>query len=347
MKFIIALIAIISVAAAQLCETCDLPIYSLQNTFDVCGAGGIYNYHVGDFNLIALGYSPAVSGDIRAIGGGDVEGRVLAAGDLFLLNNGYSIGDKIVNFPDNAPYTAKAYSAIVGGTVTWGNGQLNPVNNDSSHVTENGVYYGGIFAPDYLRFSQCTGNPLDLTDIREEIQALATDLATQPATASYSVLNNGQTIALSGAGVGVCNYLLRINASDWNAHKDFLILPSWNIAANVIIDIVCDAADPIVFLNGEFPGLASNILYNFGPGCQDEEIAAQSVTGSILAPWSVLNQADGRIWGNVIVGRVSNFLQINEVPCPPNPDVCDCCNLCSATPKKGSLKSCTNLGKKH
>jgi len=276
----------------------------------------------------------------------------LANGNLNLISNGgYSIGDKIVNFPDNAPYTAKAYSAIVGDSVQWTNGQLNPVNNDSSHVIENGVYFGATSnAPSWLRFDQCTTNTLDLTDVREALQGLSTTIASEPATAAYSVLNNGQTLALSGAGIGVCNYVLRINASDWNSHKDFLLLNTWNIAANVIIDIVCDAADPIVFLNGEFPGLASNILFNLGPSCEGEEISAQSVTGSILAPWSSLNQADGRIWGNVYVGEVSNFLQINEIPCPPNPDVCDCCSLCGSTaPPKvlTPLKSCTNLGKKH
>jgi len=338
MRSFIVLIAVIAIAFGQApCDTCDNLLNELSTSVDICGVGGIFNYHANDFNLVALGYtggSGTVFGDVVAVGGGDVEGRVLASGDLNLGgagNPGYSIGDKIVNFPANAPFSQKAYSAVVGGNVIWINGQLNPVNNDSTHIIENGIYFPGqtSVAPSWLRFSQCsTGNPLDLTAFRQALQDLSTSYSTAPATASYSIINGGQTIALNGAGQNVCDYLVRINASDWSAHKDFLLQNGWNVGANVVIDIVCDSNPDVFMDDGEFPGLASNIVYNFGPSCLDKTIQATSVTGTILAPWSHLNQFDGRILGNVYVGNVINFLQINIVPCPPNPGSCDCCELC-------------------
>jgi choice-of-anchor A domain-containing protein len=81
----------------------------LSSLAQVCGNTAIRTYHANDFNLVSFN-------DLSS-SGGDVEGRVLVGGDLTLGNHGFSIGDKIVNYPANAPFTQKNFSAIVGGNV--------------------------------------------------------------------------------------------------------------------------------------------------------------------------------------------------------------------------------------
>jgi len=339
MKIFFTLLSILSIVSAQQCGTCSNLLNQLTATSTICGSGDLYTYEVGDFNLISLG-------DVSAIGGGDVEGRVLVGGDLSLgpPSMGYSIGAQIVNYPANAPYSQKAFSALVGGDVDWLNGQLNPVNDDATHRQENGVYVGTSDAPSWLRFSQCVGT-FDITNLANALTGLSTYYSTAPATGFYTLADNGNTLVLHGNGA--CDMLLRIPASVWNSVRAFMTMDSYRVDTNIVIDITCDVS-PFEFMDAEFPGLASNVIYNFGPSCNGDTIEAKSVTGTILAPFSTLDQANGRILGNVYVGSVENFLQINVIPCPPNPNVCECCGECTSPQcKETSLKSKLLKSKQH
>jgi len=328
MSRIILLLAFVAVVAAQSCETCSNPLSALATTIEVCGDSELRTYRALDFNLVALGAGPG-DGNI-ASEGGDVEGRLLANND-FTVTGGFSVGDKIVNYPANAPWNQKNFSIIVGGSILqWKSGQINPFKDDPTHRAETGVYFGPTNnAPSYLPITQCTGG-LDLSELRTDLQAIATAQAAAADNVRVVPMNNGQILELTGDSASLCNYHVTITVDEWNSKRGFALM-QWNYGANVIVNIECP--NPLngmfLFEGAEFPGLAENILYNFGPSCEDLIISANSVHGSILAPWSDLQQADGRVWGNVFVRNVDNFLQINVIDCPPNPESCDCCNLCA------------------
>jgi choice-of-anchor A domain-containing protein len=111
-----------------------------------------------------------------------------------------------------------------------------------------------------------------------------------------------------------------------------------NFAANVVVDFICDES-VVYFEQGELTvGLASNVVYNFGPACATTSIQANSITGTLLAPFSTLHQTAGRILGNVYVNDITELLQVNIINCPSNPLSCACCPLCDAPPPLSGAK---------
>jgi len=326
----IVFLALVASVLAQSCDTCTNPLASLGDVIEVCGSDTLRTYRAYDFNLVALGDSANNGGNIFSDLSGDVEGRLLAFGDL-TLDGGYSVGDKIVNYPGSAPYEQKAFSVVVGGDVQWKSGQINPVSNDSSHRQEVGVYWGTDTSAPYLPLEECDGlGPLDISAFRTALQTLSTTIAGQTGNVDVVPSPDGSVVELVGDSASSCQYRVNIDADDWNAHHGFAT-SNYNFAANVIVNFNCAgmSGNTLWFQGGEFPGLAENILYNLGPSCDGVSIIANSIHGSILAPWSDLAQEDGRIWGNVFVQNVRQFLQINVIDCPPNPDSCDCCDLCT------------------
>jgi hypothetical protein len=108
----------------------------------------------------------------------------------------------------------------------WLNGQLNPFQDDDTHRREDGIYYGTSDAPVWLRFSQCTDGPLDISALQTALQDLSTTYSTASTNVQALPLFGGEVLMLSGPGSATCDYVVRLPVSVWNAKRGFM-LESW------------------------------------------------------------------------------------------------------------------------
>jgi len=272
-------------------------------------------YTSSDFNVICFGNFDSE--------GGDLEGRVAVLGDI-TFESGFSVGYAIHSSGANATDAIRPWSLVCGGSLSWASGSLYPEgNNIPFPAVEEGMFVGGtVTAPSYLASRQ-TGGPCTscLQDTFEEAYnyyiTLSTNFSNTDVNAFYSYQNDG--IFLTSSDSFAARYYLQIDATTFNL-ATYWSTSNMNPAADFVVTITGD--EDVTFSGGNFPGIPSQTVFNI-EGSRNIN-ALNAVTGHILAPDATLVQPGGNLFGFVVVGTVSEFLDSYKPNCPS--DIC--CQYC-------------------
>jgi len=270
------------------------------------GSAGGNSFTFVDYNAISFG-------DFTA-GTGDIEGRLAAAGDVY-LGEGYSIGatlSTVNNIPDNH----EAYSLIVGGSLTWLSGELFPSGTGlPSAGAEEDAYVAGtlVSAPADITTRVTSGSSLAsvFSAAQTCYEGYSDTLASLSDNAAKSVYWSGLFITCSDATLD--QYVISLTPTDL-AGSTYTVLDSCNFQARWTINV--RGTGDVTFTGASFPTIPGGTVYNV-IGSRNVFVHDTSLAGHLLAPRANLNQTNGVIVGKVVANSVLFSLQINSMStCP-------------------------------
>lgn len=221
----------------------------------------------------------------------DVEGRAAIGGDATFT--GYGVGDKL-------PANAGGYSLVVGGNLTYQNGQ----------VFEGNVIYGGTSTTSGFNVRNGTisqGTAIDFNAAQSQLTSLAASLAGGAINGAYN--NYYGTLQFTGTDSNLNSFI--VQAADINSSHGFQIsAPS---GSTVVINVAGTHID-FDYMGISLSGTdKSRVLYNFYEATSIN-IAGISVLGSILAPYANVNFTNGNVEGTLVAASLTGSGEFHHVP---------------------------------
>jgi choice-of-anchor A domain-containing protein len=235
---------------------------------------------VGGANLYAIHDVTATSSD--------VEGAVVAGGNVTLSSYSINANNKDAFGPDG-------YALVAGGNLTLTGGS----------ISNGKAYVGGTTTLTWAGTPEMTGNnPVDFAAAPAYYKSLASALSDLDPTGTVTRLWSG--VKVTGSGLGGVDIFdvsadLFANSSSWTLEQ---LVPGETLVFNV-----SGAAG--TFNNGgiSFQPLSGyNVLFNF---YEANTVDVRGVIGSVLAPYATQTANWGVINGNVIVDTWSSTVQVN------------------------------------
>ncbi|MYN28158.1 choice-of-anchor A family protein [Duganella sp. CY42W] len=219
----------------------------------------------------------------------DVEGAILAGGNV-------SLTSYTVNKNNQDAYGQ--YAMVVGGSLTFGNGNI---HNGNVYVS------GDVTYPSYnvldKGYTTVKGTaPVNLSNLASGLVKTSAELAAISATANTKQVNS--QIFLTGTKSGVD--VVTVSAAQMNSATEF-VLSNFATDATIIVNVVGKTAT----IQGGYKQFdAYNVLFNFVDATTLNIGTGANI--SILAPTASVKDGSGVIDGNVVVKSWSSGVQINS-----------------------------------
>jgi len=280
------------------------------------------------FGPVPFDFFNAISFDRWVVNTGDIEGRLAVQGTAN-IPGGYSIGYLIHSADATAEDTPSPYAFVVGRDASFQNGEVHPDGqNDKYNSVKEDIFVGGQFvAPAYLQqrrtgkcsFSGCLDH--DFSIAKNYYSLLSSAFSSLPDNMHYTVVNGGVQFTCDAES---SEYTVTISDTDFNQIRYYQtsLLPPCKAPVNGegVQFVINVAGNADIAFGDDFIRFAKPewILYNV-LGSNRFIKSTKEVHGSILAPSNSLNQQDGTIIGNVIVGSTVVTHQINRLHCPRRP----------------------------
>ncbi|MFT4176339.1 MAG: choice-of-anchor A family protein [Luteolibacter sp.] len=252
-------------------------------SFGVACAFVVSTSHLSAQSLgVATDYNYLVFGN-ATLQNSDAEGRVAVGGNANYSN--YGIGDKL-------PAGSRGYSLVVGGNLTYGNGQ----------VFEGDVIYGGTLNAgqsfNVRNGSLIQGQYLDFSAARNQLTSFSSSLSQLEATGSF--LNEYGTLVFTGTDPNLNTFT--IQASDIsNSHGIRISAPEGSTVLINVAGASVDWKNMGINLSGTDK---QRVLYNFYEATS-LNIASISVQGSVLAPNADVTFNYGNLEGTLVANNLS------------------------------------------
>jgi choice-of-anchor A domain-containing protein len=276
---------------------------------------GASTYSFDNFNVISFDSFYAISGD--------VEGRGAIRNNLNLPYGQYSFGYQLRTGGSSAIDQSLPYSLVVGRDFDVLNIAVYPDGTNFPYAgTQEDIFVGGVFTntPQYIQdiaTGHCpTADDGCLDSDFDNAQAYYTLLSS-----SFAGVTDNAVAAVDQTGLFVITctdvnalaYSVTVDASVFNTLNDYSEV-NCNAGAQLVINVVGTA--DVTFQGNNIQHTSELVLYNIVGTGRTVSVFTE-IDGSVLAPNNFLAQSGGVIKGIVIVGTVSQALQINRLECSP------------------------------
>jgi len=247
---------------------------------------------------------------------GDIEGRA-AVKRNWKTTGGFGVGLK-TDTTSNGYDMRQDFALVVGHNCTYDSGSIWPDGSGHpNNSTKEDIFVGEVWSgPSYMDRrvtdqSTVIGDKDQYFDTGcQYYKTLSDHFAAQPTNTQW------KTYYASGIHI-ICNnasdtlYYVQIpdtaiSASNWWS------ISSCNIAASFVITVT--GTGNVVFKGGLFPSVTEKVIFNV-PGTGRTVHVETGLQGSLLAPGSTFEQANGVTYGLVIVYTVNSFVQANKPNC--------------------------------
>jgi len=328
MKMISALVVfcIIAAASAQgrpayICEVLlnnFCPTNAATCAHDPVLNFGSADYGFENFNLVSFDgmYAPS----------GDVEGRTAVRNSVDLT--AYSIGYQLRTSGVAANSPSLPYTMVVGRNAKWHGGSVHPDGSGFPYAgPKEYIFVGSDFtnADSFLQTDRTGSCPTagclnaDFDAAQAYYKDLSAAFATIADNAHYTIASWG-TISLTCNSMADSQYYITVSPNDFST-INFWDVTGCNSASGLVVNIK-GAGNTVKFFGASQTFFSpAKTLYNVVPTASTPSVRVEVGTnGNLLAPDSNYNQPGlGVFVGQVIVANVQQVLQINLVPCAPQP----------------------------
>ncbi|GAK58510.1 von Willebrand factor type A domain protein [Candidatus Vecturithrix granuli] len=249
----------------------------------------------GEFNTFIFGDYACTS---------DAEGRVAVGGNMTVSS--YSVADKLT------PAEVAKYvdTLIVGGNLTFTNGRVyygNILVGGSAAGVSSSVI-SGLAAGAQLIAGEPV--PIDFTAEKTYLRSLSAQLAQLPANGKVEERWSGG-FYLIGDGTSALQ-VFNLNGTKILSANTFIVenIPT---GATVLFNISGASAGLKNMSMESLTSFQNTTLYNFYQATT-LQLSGIAVRGSVLAPFAVVNNPQGVIWGTIIAASWNGMMQQNHVP---------------------------------
>jgi len=252
----------------------------------------------------------------------DIEGRLATKGNG-VIGNGYSIGALIYSKGVGAIDQVLPYSAIFGGDLTWGSGEVLPVGNDIGVAAyQEFLYVGGSFSTSSNNLKERVGSNLESRGSFDSSFTQAQSFYTQLQAAFDSVADNIVFAVEYGTATITCpagatSYSGHIDTTTFNTITSYAFV---NCAPGVqmVINVKNDGVNQVnIHSGGMSPAdrFAERTVFNILGSGRVIDVASVAFEGSILAPNNNYQASGSVVHGIVIVNDISRSGQFNRLNC--------------------------------